>query len=169
MRRSVPASLWLLLWLAVLSACTVPPAGPPAVPAPDTAAPLAEADTQPEQTGGLLQGPILRLATGMHTAPILKRDVDAAQRYLVTGSLDKSMRVWELATGRFLRTIRPPLGLGDAGKIDAVALSPDGSTIAAGGPLRHPRPRPPAPLPSGGRCGAARWGGDGWRRGKRAF
>lgn len=63
--------------------------------------------------------------------------MDAANRYLVTGSLDKTIRVWELATGRLLRTLRPPLGLGDEGKISAVALSSDGTTVAAGGTTGH--------------------------------
>jgi WD40 repeat protein len=76
---------------------------------------------------------MLRLETGMHTAPITRIGVDAAQRYLVTGSHDKTVRVWELVSGRLLRTLRPPIGAGSEGEINAVALSPDGSTIAAGG------------------------------------
>ena len=56
--------------------------------------------------------PVLRLETGMHTAAILSIGMDAAQRYLVTGSTDKTVRVWELASGQLLRTLRPPLGRG---------------------------------------------------------
>src|SRR5215831_9132074 len=77
--------------------------------------------------------PVLRLETGMHTAPIRSIDVDAQERYLVTGSHDKTVRVWELATGRLLRVLRPPIGPGDEGKIYGVAISPDGRTVAAGG------------------------------------
>src|SRR5215470_10952305 len=77
--------------------------------------------------------PMLRLETGMHTASIRRIGVDAAQRYLVTGSHDKTVRVWELASGRLLHTLRPPLGAGDEGKSSAVALSPDGNIIAAAG------------------------------------
>jgi len=69
----------------------------------------------------------------MHTANITHIGVDAAGRYLVTGSDDKTVRVWELATGRLLRTLRPPIGAGDEGKIYAVAISPDGRLVAAGG------------------------------------
>jgi WD domain, G-beta repeat len=77
--------------------------------------------------------PILCLETGMHTAPIRRIGVDAANRYLVTGSADKTVRVWELATGRLLRTLRPPINVNKEGRVDAVALSPDGRTVAAAG------------------------------------
>ena len=77
--------------------------------------------------------PILRIETGMHTATIRKISIDAENRYLVTGSDDKTIRVWELSRGRLLKTIRPPIGEGDEGKIYSVAISPDAKTIAAGG------------------------------------
>jgi WD40 repeat protein/uncharacterized caspase-like protein len=77
--------------------------------------------------------PILRIETGMHTARIERIGIDEENRYLVTGSLDKTVRVWELATGRLIRTIRPPIGDGEEGMIHAVAISPDGKTIACGG------------------------------------
>ncbi len=77
--------------------------------------------------------PFLRLESGMHTAPIIRIDVDAAGRYLVTGSNDKTARIWDLRDGRLLRTLRVPLGAGNVGKVYAVALSPDGDTVAVGG------------------------------------
>jgi WD40 repeat protein len=77
--------------------------------------------------------PILRIETGMHTVTIARIGIDAENRYLVTVSNDKTVRVWELYTGRLIRTIRPPIGEGNEGKIYAVAVSPDGKTIACGG------------------------------------
>ena len=77
--------------------------------------------------------PILRIDPGMHTAVIRRIAVDDAGRFLVTASDDKSLRVWELPTGRLVRTIRPPIGEGNEGKLYSVAISPDGITIAAGG------------------------------------
>lgn len=77
--------------------------------------------------------PMLRIETGMHTARIERIGIDQENRYLVTGSPDKTVRVWELATGRLIRTIRPPIGDGDEGMIHAVAISPNGKTIACGG------------------------------------
>lgn len=87
--------------------------------------------------------PILRVETGVHTAPINRIATDAANRYVVTGSDDKTVRVWELATGRLLQTIRIPIGQGDEGKLYAVAISPDARTIACGGftgPNRRDQP-----------------------------
>ncbi len=77
--------------------------------------------------------PILRIETGMHNAGISRIGIDAENRFLVTGSLDKTVRIWELATGRLLNTIRPPIGEQDKGHITAAAISPDGRSIACGG------------------------------------
>ena len=81
----------------------------------------------------VLDRPLLRIEAGMHTARIWRIAVDDDERFLVTGSDDATVRVWELPTGRLLRAIRPPVGSGDEGKVFAVAISPDGKTIAAGG------------------------------------
>jgi WD40 repeat protein len=83
------------------------------------------------QSGG--EKPILRIEPGMHTAVIKRIGVDASERYLVTGSDDKTVRVWDLGSGRLLRVLRPPAGEGDEGKIYAVAMSPDGAAVACGG------------------------------------
>ena len=77
--------------------------------------------------------PVLRLETGMHTAVISRIGVDAANRYLVTASDDKTARVWDLASGEPLRVLRVPVGDGNEGKLYATAISPDGDTIALGG------------------------------------
>lgn len=77
--------------------------------------------------------PILRIETGMHTAPIRRIDVDRADRLALTASDDKTARLWSLPDGRLLRVLRPPLGAGDEGKLFAAALSPDGKLAAVGG------------------------------------
>ncbi|MCX7817367.1 MAG: hypothetical protein N2317_07655, partial [Syntrophales bacterium] len=77
--------------------------------------------------------PILKIDTGMHTAPIRRIAVDAKEKFIVTGSHDKTIKLWELKTGRLIKTIRPPIGEGNEGKIHSVAISPDGRHIAAGG------------------------------------
>lgn len=77
--------------------------------------------------------PVLRIDPGEHTAPIRRIATDQAGRWLVTASNDKTARVWDLADGRLLCTLRIPIGPGDEGKFYAVALSPDGQTVALGG------------------------------------
>jgi len=77
--------------------------------------------------------PILKIETGMHIAAITSIGIDKGERFLVTGSLDKTIKVWELRTGRLIKTLRPPIGSGNEGKIYAVAISPDGRHVAAGG------------------------------------
>jgi WD40 repeat protein len=77
--------------------------------------------------------PILKIEAGMHIAKIDRIGIDKAERFLVTGSLDKTIKVWELRTGRLIKTLRPPIGGGKEGKIYAVAISPDGRHVAGGG------------------------------------
>lgn len=73
------------------------------------------------------------LETGMHTAPIRRIASDAGGRWAVSASEDKTARVWDLRNGELLRVLRPPLDAGDEGKLYAVALLPDGATVALGG------------------------------------
>ena len=77
--------------------------------------------------------PFLRIETGTHTASIWRIDADSAGRFLVTGSDDKTVRIWDLANGQLLRTLRAPIGEGNEGKIYSVAISPDGELVAAAG------------------------------------
>ena len=81
----------------------------------------------------------LRIEPGMHTAAINRIGVDAACTLMVTGSHDKTARLWALPEG----------GRGEARSVAhaarahrrgrwrarsyAVALSPDGKWVAAGG------------------------------------
>lgn len=90
------------------------------------AAPAARAGEPPT-------APVLRVEAEMHTAMINRVATDAAGRWVVTASDDKTARVWERATGRPVRVLRPPLGPGNEGKLYAVALSPDGRLVAVGG------------------------------------
>ncbi len=77
--------------------------------------------------------PILRIETGKHGANINRIDTDAANRFAVTASDDKTVRVWSLPEGRLMRVLRLPIDQGNIGKAYAAAISPDGATVAVGG------------------------------------
>jgi hypothetical protein len=84
--------------------------------------------------------PILRLDTKSHGAMIIRIATDAQQRFAVTASHDKTARIWSLPDGRLLQVLRLPSDQGNIGKAFAVAVSPDGATVAVGGwtgPPRH--------------------------------
>ena len=79
------------------------------------------------------QDPILRIENGTHLAAVGAIGVDARCKIAATGSDDKTIRIWSMPDGVLLRTLRGPIGDGDSGKVFAVAVSPDGRRIAAGG------------------------------------
>jgi WD40 repeat protein len=86
---------------------------------------------------GLYSQPFLVLDPEMHTAPIKAVVTDAAGRYIITGSQDKTVRIWSANDGHLLRTIRLPSGPGYEGQVYTLAVSPDGNTIAAAGWSLH--------------------------------
>jgi WD40 repeat protein len=82
--------------------------------------------------------PILRIETRMHSERVQTIGVDAACRLILTGSYDKTARLWALpedGSGEptLLHVLRVPVGPHNEGRIRAVALSPDGRFAAAGG------------------------------------
>jgi hypothetical protein len=81
----------------------------------------------------LYEQPVLVIDPGMHTSLVKNGGVDAAGRIAVTGSYDKTLRVWSLPDGSLLRTIRMPAGPGATGQVFAVAVNADGTLVAAGG------------------------------------
>jgi WD40 repeat protein len=96
-------------------------------------APALAEDQASNAATDLYDRPTLAIDPGMHTAMIWAQAVDALGRFAVTGGSDRTVRVWSVADGKLLRTIWIPLGPQNIGDVRAVAISPDGSTIAAGG------------------------------------
>jgi WD40 repeat protein len=78
-------------------------------------------------SSGVPDEPILRIEMEMHSSVISSIAVDAQNKFIVTGSWDKTVRLWELSTGRLVKIFRPPIGEGPIGMIFAVAISPDGN------------------------------------------
>jgi hypothetical protein len=109
----------VLVWLAAL--CLAP----------------ATARADALEGSDLYDRPVLAIDPGAHTAGIRSQAVDAEGRFAVTGGDDRTVRVWSLGDGKLLKTIRIPIGPGNVGRVYAVAISPDGSTIAAGGWTGH--------------------------------
>jgi TRAP-type C4-dicarboxylate transport system substrate-binding protein/Tol biopolymer transport system component len=62
-----------------------------------------------------------------HTAEIYDIDISPDGKYLATGSVDTTARLWDLATGEPIRTFS-----GHTGAIDGIAFSPDGKTLVTG-------------------------------------
>jgi WD40 repeat protein len=87
------------------------------------AAPAAEPPT----------APILRVEPGSHAGLIRRVVVDAPRQRLVTCADDKTIRVWQLPEGRLVATLYVPIDAGHEGQLFALAVSPDGRTVAAGG------------------------------------
>jgi tetratricopeptide (TPR) repeat protein len=88
--------------------------------------------------GGLVRttevgSPHLMLDTGGHTALIKGLVFTPDGKQLVSAGDDKVIRVWDWQTGSTVRTIRGQVGPGLEGLIYAIALSPDGRWLAAGG------------------------------------
>ena len=78
--------------------------------------------------------PILRIETGMHTTQIKRIGVDAAERFLLTASRDKTLRLWDLRTGDLLKTYRVPIiGAANEGNLYSGAISPDAEWVAGAG------------------------------------
>ncbi len=77
--------------------------------------------------------PILRVETGMHTTLIRRLVVDAPRNRLITCSDDKTVRIWQMPEARLISTLRVPIDAGHEGQLFAIAVSPDGKKVVAGG------------------------------------
>ncbi|MEN8218540.1 MAG: WD40 repeat domain-containing protein [Pseudomonadota bacterium] len=75
----------------------------------------------------------LQIDPGGHKALIKDIVFTPDGRSLVSAGDDKLIRVWDIETGQTVRTLRGQIGAGHEGKIYAMALSPDGRWLAAGG------------------------------------
>lgn len=68
-----------------------------------------------------------------HAAPIVRLAADPARDIVVTGSDDKTARVWSLSTGRQLAVLHTPVGAGRIGRVFGVAIHPRDDLVAVAG------------------------------------
>jgi WD40 repeat protein len=109
-------------------------------------APAVAQDQGPKKETDLYERPVLAVDPGMHTAVVRSLAVDDGGHFAVTGSDDRTARIWSVADGKLLRTIWIPVGPENVGAVYAVAMSPDGSTIAAGGYIENRNAPGPFPI-----------------------
>ena len=88
-------------------------------------APAFAEDQAPNAGTDLYDRPVLAVDPGRHTALIFGQAVDREGKYAVTGSADRTVRIWSVADGKLLRTISIPVGPDLVGDIYGVAISPD--------------------------------------------
>ncbi len=75
----------------------------------------------------------IMLDTGGHVSKIWKVLVTPDAKQIVSSSDDKVVRIWDIETGKTVRTIRGQIGLGSEGKVYSIAQSADGKWLAVGG------------------------------------
>jgi hypothetical protein len=77
--------------------------------------------------------PQLRLHNGGHTATVHKILFTPGSGRLISVSADKTVRVWDVASGETISVFRMPSLAGKFGELYAAALAPDGDTLAVAG------------------------------------
>lgn len=70
---------------------------------------------------------------GGHTGFVNKVFFTKDSKQVISASMDKTIRFWDVPTGDLIRTLRMPAGPGLEGGIQGASLSPDGTRLAVGG------------------------------------
>lgn len=83
--------------------------------------------------------PILRIDTNAHIRTIHALELSRQGNLLATASIDRTVRLWETASGRLIDTLRVPMGQLGLGTTYALTFSPDEKMLVTGGLSFFPR------------------------------
>jgi WD40 repeat protein len=81
--------------------------------------------------------PILHINSGGHMAMIKNIIFTNNGKHLISASNDKTIRVWDIQTGKTVRILRGQIWAGHEGKIYTAALSPNNQLLAVGGYFKN--------------------------------
>ncbi|MBN2716901.1 MAG: caspase family protein [Deltaproteobacteria bacterium] len=94
-------------------------------------------DTEGLQARGSIEfnaaHPFLTIDSGGNLAKVKEVLFTHDGRYLVSAGYDKNVRIYQVSTGRLVRTLRGEIGSGKQGRIYAATISPDDRSIVIGG------------------------------------
>jgi WD40 repeat protein len=93
----------------------------------------SDTTSTPVTRGADAAQPHLVLNSDGHTARVARMLFTPDDKRIVSVSNDKSIRIWDVASGETTSILRPPIGLGLEGELLAGAISHDGKYLAAGG------------------------------------
>src|SRR5262245_18109305 len=125
-----------------------PPEKPPAKPQPDwrpddrppARPPLAQKDPDdavdlppPKSLADDKDRPLLTLDARGHTARSMTVLFTPDAKQVITAGADKTVRIWDVASGETVKTIYLPVGTGAEGALDTAALSPNCQRLAVTG------------------------------------
>ena len=77
--------------------------------------------------------PFLVINPEGHKGQVRTLAVTSDKKYVVTGSFDKTVKVWDIESGEMVREFLGEIGTGSNGMVYAIALSPDNKYLATGG------------------------------------
>jgi len=100
--------------------------------------PIESANTSASNPGAATRGveaqePHLVLNSAGHTARVARMLFTPDDKRVISVSNDKSIRIWDVASGETISVLRPPIGAGLDGELLAAAISHDGRYLAVGG------------------------------------